>query len=212
MFKNMPCSVKRTHVVEPFHHATLTIVAAIMVVAATIGGLKQPSERVSHIGDETAMTVSAGIDIPSIPRELVDHLTNHYRVPNALVERIIALVWSHAPANDFDPLLILVLIGVESSLNPSAVSSAGAEGLMQVMPQVHSARVTAHGQRASLFDPEVNIQIGVSILRDMVAASNGELSSALQRYNGALRDPTAQFSQRVLGEHTRLKAVVQLQI
>lgn len=83
-----------------------------------------------------------------------------------------------------DPQLVLALIEVESGFRQYAVSSAGARGLMQVMP--FWTRVIGDGNPAALFNMRTNIRYGCVILRHYLDIENGHLPRALARYNGSL--------------------------
>ncbi|MEI9814596.1 MAG: lytic transglycosylase domain-containing protein [Acidobacteriota bacterium] len=75
-------------------------------------------------------------------------------------EDITRLVDDAARRNEVDPLLVHSVIQVESNYNPYAVSSAGARGLMQLMPgTAHDLGVT------NSFDPRQNIEAGVKYLK-----------------------------------------------
>ena len=72
------------------------------------------------------------------------------------------------------------LMGQESGGDPGAVSSAGARGLMQVMP------ATAAGYGVSpqqLHDPETNIRTGLHYFSDMLRHTGGDVPGALISYN-----------------------------
>ncbi|WP_413112939.1 transglycosylase SLT domain-containing protein [Thaumasiovibrio sp. DFM-14] len=75
----------------------------------------------------------------------------------------------------------------ESAFNPVVESHAGARGLMQLMPA--TARATAKKHRlaysgtASLYTPEVNIQLGSLYLTDMLAEMEGNRILAFASYN-----------------------------
>jgi soluble lytic murein transglycosylase-like protein len=77
-----------------------------------------------------------------------------------------------------DPALVHALITAESGYNPSALSRAGAMGLMQLMPQTAKRYGVSNA-----FDPQENIQAGTRYLRDLLAMFNGDLRLAIAAYN-----------------------------
>lgn len=77
-----------------------------------------------------------------------------------------------------DSSLVKAVIHAESGYNPSAVSSKGAQGLMQLMPK------TAQGLKVSdSFNPSDNIRGGVRYLRFLLDTFRGNESLALAAYN-----------------------------
>ena len=76
------------------------------------------------------------------------------------------------------PALALAVISVESSGRPDAVSGAGAEGLMQLMP----ATADRFGVR-NAFVPSQNIRGGVAYLDFLMKKFNGDPILALAGYN-----------------------------
>jgi len=60
-------------------------------------------------------------------------LSRKYRVAPEPVSRLVQEAWSVGQKAGLDPTLILAIMAVESSFNPFAQSSVGAQGLMQVM-------------------------------------------------------------------------------
>jgi soluble lytic murein transglycosylase-like protein len=84
-----------------------------------------------------------------------------------------------------DPMLVTALIQVESGFDRAAVSSRGAQGLMQVRAVVVDELVEAGklpGRRHDLKDPEVNVRIGISYLAHLVEMF-GDVNTALAAYN-----------------------------
>ena len=85
------------------------------------------------------------------------------------------------------PTLIYAVLRQESLYQPWAVSSAGAVGLMQLLPG--TARRTAarlHRSRpslASLAEPEVSIALGAATLADLLERYDGQVLVALAGYN-----------------------------
>ena len=85
-----------------------------------------------------------------------------------------------------DPELVLGLIEVESGFRKYAVSSATAQGYMQVMP-FWTKLIGTPDQ--NLFHLRTNLRYGVTILRHYVDIERGDLFRALGRYNGSLGKP-----------------------
>lgn len=76
------------------------------------------------------------------------------------------------------PAFVKAVIATESAFEPTAVSTAGALGLMQLMPQ--TARDM---QVANPLDPVANIYGGVRYLRFMANAFNGDIRLTAAAYN-----------------------------
>ncbi|AMM23808.1 lytic transglycosylase domain-containing protein [Variovorax sp. PAMC 28711] len=106
------------------------------------------------------------------------------KVPGAQ-ERIELLqtVWYESKRSGLDVSLVLGLIQVESNFRKWAVSSAGARGLMQVMP--FWTRVIGDGDSAKLFHMRTNLRFGCQILRHYLNREGGNLFMTLGRYNGS---------------------------
>jgi Transglycosylase SLT domain len=83
-----------------------------------------------------------------------------------------------AMANNVEAALIRAVISVESGYNPSAVSRAGAVGLMQLMPET-AKRYNVTDRH----DPEQNIHGGAQYLRDLLRMFNNDLHLTLAAYN-----------------------------
>lgn len=77
-----------------------------------------------------------------------------------------------------DAGLVKAIIQVESAYNPNAVSSAGAHGLMQLMP----ATAVRFGVRDRL-DPAQNIEGGVKYLKFLTRLFPNDVSLAVASYN-----------------------------
>lgn len=86
-----------------------------------------------------------------------------------------------------DPYVVAALIRQESAFNPSAVSSAHAIGLMQLLPRVgrRMARETGtrYFQASDLLKPAVNIELGTRYLSQLVAEFNDRPEYAFAAYN-----------------------------
>jgi Transglycosylase SLT domain len=96
------------------------------------------------------------------------------------------------------PGLVMAVIHVESRFDRYAVSSAGAVGLMQVMP----FWPTQLGmQRNELIRIPQNIRMGCAILRFYLRKENNSVTRALARYNGSGR--RRDYSRLVINQWTR---------
>ena len=87
-------------------------------------------------------------------------------------------VHAAARAYQLDPALVLAVIKVESAFNPYAVSWAGAQGLMQLMPGTAELMGVTN-----VFSPRQNIFGGCRYLRWMLDRFKGDLKLALAAYN-----------------------------
>ncbi len=83
-----------------------------------------------------------------------------------------------ANRHQVDPDLVRAVVRVESDFNPDAVSSRGAQGLMQLIP----ATAERFGVR-NPFDPVDNIEGGVRYLKFLLKLFRGDLELALAAYN-----------------------------
>ena len=81
-----------------------------------------------------------------------------------------------------DPALALAIAKVESDFNPSALSHAGAKGIMQIMPATAEGVFGISSDR--LFDAKTNIELGVSFIKKLLARYDQRTDIALSHYNG----------------------------
>jgi soluble lytic murein transglycosylase-like protein len=88
------------------------------------------------------------------------------------------LIDTHAQRQGLDPELVRAVVLVESSYNPTARSTKGAMGLMQLMPATASSL-----QVEDPYDPEENLRGGTIYLRRLLDRYDGDLEMALAGYN-----------------------------
>ncbi len=92
--------------------------------------------------------------------------------------RVASYVEAAARREGVTPDLLRAVIDRESGFRPCAISSKGAQGLMQLMP--------ATADMLSVddpFDPGQNIDAGTRLLKHLLTRYNGDLSLALGAYN-----------------------------
>jgi len=159
---------------------------------------------------DTAAPTDADKSVPltSEMRAALNFVSHRYRVSAAALDPVFFAAQTAGRQMNLDPLLIVAVIAIESRFNPFAESVAGAQGLMQVMPRWHLDKLPESGDGLTLFDPEVNVQIGARVLRESIRRMGG-LIPGLQQFAGAADDPEQTYANRVLAEKQRLEIAAQ---
>ena len=174
--------------------AALAILAAVLPLGAFAGAQKrEPIDPVvlatltARIADKAPETFNF--------RNSNDAHRWIYEMSNRLQKRVpdrkervdlLKTIQFEALRNGLDPQLVLGLIEIESGFRRYAVSSAGARGLMQVMPFWTEV---FRRPRDNLFHRRLNIRYGCVILRYYLDLEKGDYFRALGRYNGSLGRP-----------------------
>lgn len=109
------------------------------------------------------------------------------------------LVYKYANKYDIDPFLAQAIIKTESSFYSAAQSPKGAIGLMQIMPSTGKEIASELNIRpftiSELYDPEVNIQIGLYYFVKLKKEFNEDLYLTLAAYNAGRRNVKKWLSQ-----------------
>jgi hypothetical protein len=155
--------------------------------------------------DAESSTPDARAELVPEQRNVTRYLARRYRVADDAVRVLVTAAYRAGEEHSLDPLLILAVMAVESSMNPFAESTVGAQGLMQVMTRVHAEKFEPHGGDHAALDPVANIMVGSAILKDLIRRG-GSVERGLQLYVGAGNLPDdGGYSGRVLGERTRIE-------
>jgi soluble lytic murein transglycosylase-like protein len=146
---------------------------------------------------------------PSLDREqqnVAHFIASRYRVTLETTTEFVHHAYKAARDTKLDPLLVLAVMSVESSFNPTAQSSAGAQGLMQVLTRVHTEKFLPFGGVPAAFDPVANIRVGSMILKEYLQRE-GTVEGALKAYVGAaLAEHDGGYGLKVLGARERIAA------
>ena len=132
-------------------------------------------------------------------------LSKKYRVAPEPIAALVSAAYEQGKANKLDPTLILAIMAIESSFNPFAQSTVGAQGLMQVMTSVHTDKYESFGGQHAAFDPVTNLKVGVKVLKECIARA-GSIEGGLRYYVGAANlENDGGYAAKVLAEHQRLR-------
>ncbi|NOY13331.1 MAG: lytic transglycosylase domain-containing protein [Deltaproteobacteria bacterium] len=132
---------------------------------------------------EHGLDLLSAVDLPSVASQKLDKLYDRLQ-PTLLeteksrrndIDRMIDQV---AEQVSLAPELIRSVVAAESNFQPDAVSTAGAQGLMQLMP----ATAQELGVEDS-FDPQQNLLGGSRYLKQLLDKYAGDLDRALAAYN-----------------------------
>jgi len=188
------------------------------IEVSTLGWLQERHEARAErdgnllvaLAEPVAVTRATATDPKELNRQqaaVANWLSRRYRVAPEPVSRLVQEAWTLGQRAQLDPTLILAIMAVESSFNPFAQSSVGAQGLMQVMTRVHDDKYEAFGGHHAAFDPVTNLRVGVQVLKECIARAGG-LEAGLRFYVGAanLQDDGG-YAAKVLGEQANLKLI-----
>src|SRR5262252_4586226 len=141
--------------------------------------------------------------------QVANWLARRYRVALEPVSRLVQEAWESGRRSGLDPTLILAVMAIESSFNPFAQSSVGAQGLMQVMTRVHDDKYEPYGGVRAAFDPVTNLRVGVQVLKVCIARAGG-LEAGLKFYVGAANlSDDGGYVTKVLAEQSNLRRVAE---
>jgi soluble lytic murein transglycosylase len=97
------------------------------------------------------------------------------------------IIETEAKKYDLDPAWISALIRAESAWLPEARSHADARGLMQLLPSTARIEARKRGLRypgaAGLFEPTINLKLGIAHLATMLEKHGGQPFLATAAYN-----------------------------
>ncbi|WP_322042043.1 transglycosylase SLT domain-containing protein [Paraburkholderia sp. J67] len=132
--------------------------------------------------------------------KLPTYLTQKFGLAKEKAAQISEAVTTAAAKYSLPPAVLLAIISIESRFHEKARGANNATGLMQVVPSAHRNLLR---NVKDLTDPDVNIDVGSSILYGYKRAAGGDLDAAMKNYGGSkayaekIRSRAAEFG-RVL--------------
>ena len=178
--------------------------------ARLISWLQERQDESDDSSDVDAVDRATATDPRSLPKQQANiayWLSRKYRVAPEPISALVAEAYDIGQQKRIDPTLILAVMAIESSFNPFAQSTMGAQGLMQVRTEVHTDKYDNFGGDFAAFDPVANLRVGVEVLREAIQR-NGGIEAGLRQYVGAaLSGEDGGYVNKVLAEQQRIKDV-----
>jgi soluble lytic murein transglycosylase len=186
----LPADNVRAQKAQLLANAALYEFAVTEMQAASAGSPPWEAKSVAEIYNEQGSYIRAietlkravpgyfAADIPQIPRPVWEGLFPRPFWPELTRD---------AAANQLDPHIVASLIRQESEFNPSAISTANAMGLMQLLPSVGKGLAKQmkikHFSADELLVADTNLRLGTRYFRQMVDHFGGQVEYALAAYN-----------------------------
>lgn len=184
-----------------------TVIVSVLSDNSAAERLASFNKRESVNYKQESLTNTSQAGMQGINKDLLARrISSRYQLSTSQANSILNTVERESHHHGLDPHLILAIIATESRFNASARSKAGALGLMQAIPRWHPDSLSRTNVKASeLYDPHKNIKVGVDIFSKYLKLAGGNITMALQRYNGSLNDRSRSYSRRVLNHLNWIK-------
>lgn len=124
--------------------------------------------------DEDYVEVEISYEVIEVPKRFTQTAVRR-SLPSSHFDEIVQYYARH---HGLDPMLVYAVIRQESNFDPGVISSAGAAGLMQLMP----GTAQEMGVR-NIFDPAENVAGGTQYLSKMLKLHKNDVDLALASYN-----------------------------
>jgi len=161
------------------------LLCALFLLTGTATAKQVPDAELRALLTKTVNESSSFYDRFDAEVWLVDmsgRLKRYIKDPEQRLE-LLKRVHAEAKRADIEPELVMSLIHVESAFKRFAISSVGAQGLMQVMPFWKNEIGRPDDNLTNI---ETNLRYGCTILKHYIDKEKGNLIRALGRYNGSL--------------------------
>lgn len=150
-----------------------------VVMESLMGAMQNNEDALSLLGfsgeDLTKLGYNAGQPLDSLINNMKEEVDSDIKTNNITIDEAVD---NASKKYDIEKKLILAVIKQESSFNPNAKSSAGAMGLMQLMP----GTAKSLGVKDA-YDIEQNVNGGTKYLRNLLDMYGNSKELALAAYN-----------------------------
>ncbi|MEX3978462.1 transglycosylase SLT domain-containing protein [Paraburkholderia sp. EG287A] len=159
----------------------LCLLVLLPGLVQTAAAQAQQQAPASDIVSASAASEVAPASSSAMSGAVSKYLTQKFGIAKGKAAQISLAVTGAAEKYSLPPAVLLAIISIESRFREKAHGANGATGLMQVVPSAH--RNLLHNK--DLTDPEVNIDVGSSILYGYQRAAGGDLNAAMKNYGGS---------------------------
>lgn len=176
----------------PFSKSSAVVIACLSICVSSQAKASDPDliaalKQATYDSSSQRTDLNSLVWLSSMSERLELRISNpFYRV------RLLKALNAEAERAGLNPQVVLAVMDIESSFDRYALSPAGAQGLMQIMPfwkEIYG------NSEDDLFNPLVSLRYGCTILRHYIDRY-GNLREALAAYNGSTGSPS--YPNRVL--------------
>jgi len=174
------------HVTEyKLHKNTLDIINNHQETLDILDGraeiLENSVHKKDHIEAQVDMTVSAIKQ--TLPLEDNPHKGCRAKPTQGEIRRIAHTIVTYSNKHKISPALVLAIMRQESIFCNTAVSHAGAQGYMQIMPDTAVEIAADIGMSLKIWRERDNIHMGIIYIGTLLAMFNGDVNLAIRAYN-----------------------------
>lgn len=190
-----------------------TSVSAINMAAGSMVATGVGFHRNSKVYQSNPKLEHALMTDPGAQKAVATMISAMYKIPYSTASLSVKESVKSAKKQQVDPLLLLALMGQESSFNKKAESNYGAQGIMQVVPRWHAESMKKVGVTNILEAPMgKQIELGAIVLKAFLGSGNVRpVEVGLQYYNrgsNAIIDPNWKYATGVLKNRKELKDIL----
>lgn len=163
-----------------------------------------------------AQTTSSHITSPKVTFfDTTEHSLTKYimsvnnKVTSTDAVQIVKSTMKWSKEFDIDPALLIAVQQIESGFNKYSISSAGAMGVMQVIPKWHldkMSKAIVEVGNPEPFNIHTNIYLGAWVLKDCLRQYNLQ-GNALRCYNGSNANPNG-YDTKVIAMYNKVNKIM----